>query len=100
MAAWTGPAAPRGVELRLTWALQGKGGRDLRIADTIPLPSPTANERRPFVLALPASPYSFRGTLVALVWTLELVALPGEEKARVNLVLAPGAQPIDLRQRR
>ncbi len=88
------------MELRLSWALQGKGGRDFRIAATLPLPTPSASERHPFVLALPASPYSFRGTLIALVWTLELVALPGEEKARVNLVLAPGAQPIDLRRRR
>jgi hypothetical protein len=88
------------MELRLSWALQGKGGRDFKIVETLPLLSPTSTERRPFVLALPASPYSFRGTLIALVWTLELVAQPGEEKARVNLVLAPGAQPIDLRKRR
>jgi hypothetical protein len=97
VAAWSAPAAPRGMELRLSWAMHGRGGRDFRIADTLPLPAPAATERRPFILTLPEGPYSFRGRLVTLVWTLELVALPGEEKAHVDLVVAPGHKTIDLR---
>jgi hypothetical protein len=97
VAAWSAPVAPRGMELRLSWAMQGRGGRDFKIADTISLPAPAAAERRPFILTLPAGPYSFRGRLVTLTWTLELVALPGEEKARVDLVCAPGGKTIDLR---
>jgi hypothetical protein len=96
VARWTAPVAPRGIELRLIWTLQGKWERDLRIADTIALPDPQASERRPFFLTLPRQPYSFRGTLLALEWTLELVALPGEEKTSVSLVLAPGRRAIDL----
>jgi hypothetical protein len=46
---------------------------------------------------LPPAPYSFRGVLVSLVWTLELVALPGEEKAVVELIVAPERQVIDIR---
>ncbi len=76
--------------------LQGKWERDLRIAETIALPDPQASERRPFFLTLPLAPYSFRGTLLALEWTLELVALPGEEKTSVGLVVAPGRRAIDL----
>jgi hypothetical protein len=97
VAAWSAPAPPRGMELRVAWTLRGKDGRDLHLADTIPLPAPAAAERRPFVLTLPATPYSFRGTLLTLTWTLDLVALPGEETARVNLVIAPRGQAIDLR---
>ncbi len=88
--------APRAMELRLIWRLQGKWERDMRIAATIPLPDPQAGERRPFFLTLPLAPYSFRGTLLALEWTLQLVALPGEEKTGVPLVLAPGRRAIDL----
>jgi hypothetical protein len=88
--------APRGLELRLVWTLQGKWERDMRIAATVPLPDPQASERRPFFLTLPLAPYSFRGTLLALEWTLQLVALPGEEKISVPLVLAPGRRTIDL----
>ena len=45
-------------------------GRDFKIADTIPFPAPAATERRPFILTLPEGPYSFRGRLVTLTWTL------------------------------
>jgi hypothetical protein len=96
VAVWTASEPPRGMELRLSWTLTGKGGRDLRIAQTVPLPQPGAAERRPFVLTLPAGPYSFRGRLLTLAWTLDLVALPGEESARVNLVVAPHNQTIEL----
>ena len=97
VASWSAPAAPRGIELRLSWSLAGHGGRDWKIAETLALPEPQAAERRPFLLTLPLSPYSFQGTLLRLTWTLELVALPGEEKTAVGLVVAPGNQVIDLR---
>ncbi|HEY6478078.1 MAG TPA: hypothetical protein VI456_15985 [Polyangia bacterium] len=84
------------MELRLSWTLAGKGGRDLHLAETIRLPDPAASERRPFVLTLPAGPYSFRGALLTLTWALELVTLPGEETSRVSLVVAPGGQIIEL----
>jgi hypothetical protein len=97
VAAWSAPAAPRGMELRLSWAMQGRGGRDFKIADTVPLPAPAATERRPFILTLPEGPYSFRGRLVTLTWTVALVALPGEEKTHLDLIVAPGGKTIDLR---
>ena len=97
VAAWSAPAPLRGLELRLSWSLAGRGGRDWKIAETLALPEPQATERRPFLLTLPLAPYSFQGTLLRLTWTLELVALPGEEKTAVGLVLAPGNQTIDLR---
>lgn len=96
VAAWSSPVAPRGMELRLSWALRGKGGRDYKIAHTIALPHPAAVERRSFLLTLPAGPYSFRGALLSLDWTLELVALPGEEKARLDMVVAPGGRIVAL----
>jgi hypothetical protein len=96
VASWTAAAPPRGLELRLSWACRGKGGRDLKIAQTVPLASPGAAEQRPFALDLPSAPYSFQGTLISLCWTLELVALPGEEKARVELTIAPGGAPVVL----
>jgi hypothetical protein len=96
VASWSAPRAPRGLELRLSWALSGKGGRDFKIAETIPLPDPAPAERRRFLLTLPEAPYSFRGALLTLSWTLELVALPGEEKARLELVVAPGGRAISL----
>jgi hypothetical protein len=98
IAAWSARAAPSGMELRLGWVAQGPGGRDLKIVETIPLREPLAVERRPFILTLPSAPYSFRGGLISLTWTLDLVAQPGDDKARIALTIAPGRQAIDLRK--
>jgi hypothetical protein len=97
VAVWSGPVARAGMELRLIRVSRGPGGRDLTIAETIAFSEPLAAERRPFIFTLPTAPYSFRGSLISLTWTLELVALPGEEKAVVELTVAPGRQAIDLR---
>ena len=97
VAAWSAGVVPLGMELRLIWATHGPGGRDFTIAETIPLRKPLAAERRPFIFTLPMAPYSFRGSLISLAWTLELVAQPGEEKALVELTVAPERRAIDLR---
>jgi hypothetical protein len=97
VAAWSAPKAPSEMELRLSWLAQGPGGRDFKIAETITFVEPQAAERRPFILILPMAPYTFRGSLISLAWSLDLVVLPGEEKTRVGLTLAPGRQEIDLR---
>jgi hypothetical protein len=97
---WSARVVPAGMELRLIWATHGPGGRDFTIAKTVPFGEPLAAERRTFAFNLPTAPYSFHGSLISLVWTLELVALPGEEKARVELTVAPDRQAIDLRSER
>jgi len=97
MATWSAPDTPSGMELRLVWTTHGPGGRDFTIVETVAFTGPlTGNERRPFALTLPMAPYSFRGTLISLVWTLQLVALPGEESTFVELTVAPGAEIIEL----
>jgi hypothetical protein len=99
VAAWSARTAPSGMELRLSWAVQGPGGRDFKIAEALPFQQPLATDRRPFILTLPLAPYSFRGSLISLVWLLELVAAPGDEKVQVGLTVAPGSEAIDLRPR-
>jgi hypothetical protein len=96
VAAWSSRVAPKGMELRLTRSTRGPGGRDFKIADTLPFREVLATDRRPFIFTLPRHPYTFRGRLLSLVWTLELVALPTEEKTAVELTIAPGRQAVDL----
>jgi hypothetical protein len=96
VASWSAPMPPRGLELRLVSVCKGKGGRDLKIAQTVPLGTPRAAEERPFSLTLPLAPYTFAGALISLSWTLELVASPGEETVSVALTVAPGGVPLVL----
>jgi hypothetical protein len=95
-ASWSAQPAPFGLEVRLVSVVRGPGGHDVKIVETVSLARPLAAERRPFSLGLPEGPYSFRGQLLSLAWTLELVALPGEEKTLVDLTLAPDAREIEL----
>ncbi|MDB4982222.1 MAG: hypothetical protein JWM82_2974 [Myxococcales bacterium] len=96
VASWTAPTPPRALELRLLYVCSGKGGRDLKIVQTVPLVAPRAAEARAFSLTLPLAPFSFTGALVSLAWTLELVASPGEDKVSVALTLAPAGEPLVL----
>ncbi|HSZ80735.1 MAG TPA: hypothetical protein VLA14_00555 [Polyangia bacterium] len=98
VASWQGGRPPTGMALELSWAASGWGGRDLKIVDTVPLASPLPAERRPFIIALPEGPFTFEGALIALAWKLELVAMPGDEKASVALTIGPGRRAVDLRR--
>jgi hypothetical protein len=97
VAGWTAGAAPARLELDLAWSAQSAAGRDVRVVETVTFADPLPAERRPFILALPAAPYSFRGALISLSWTLELTAHPGQEKTRVELTIAPGRRAVALR---
>ena len=97
VAVWGARTAPVRLELELSWTSRGPGGRDLKIVETLTFADPQAEERRPFIIALPAAPYTFRGALISLAWTLQLTAHPSQESTRVDLTIAPGRQVIDLR---
>ena len=95
-ASWTAADAPAAVELRLFWFTRGWGAQDVVVVDKVRFDAPAAREQRRFQLALPEGPYSFTGKLVSLVWAVELVALPSEEAARAEIVIAPGARVLTL----
>jgi hypothetical protein len=96
VAGWSGPAAPARLEVELVWTAQSAAGRDVRIVETVTFGDPLPEERRPFILALPAAPYSFRGALITVSWSLELTAYPGQEKTRLALTIAPGRRAVEL----
>lgn len=87
---WELEEAPETLELRLVWNTSGKGTTDIEIARTEPIEEPSASGRIRKTIRLPRSPYSFSGKLVAIIWALELVALPKEESTRLEIVIGPG----------
>jgi hypothetical protein len=93
---WELDEAPALIELRLVWSTAGKGTTDVRVARTQRIEEPSAGEQRRLTVQLPRSPYSFSGTLVAICWGLELVALPQEESARLEIVIGPGGEEVRL----
>ena len=51
---------------------------------------------RDFSIRVPNVPYSFSGKLITLAWAIELVALPGGETERLDLVIGPQPVEVDL----
>lgn len=93
---WELENEPEAVELRLVWNTAGKGDTDLDVVQTERFEWPSPSESRRTTLTLPASPYSFSGKLISLVWALELVALPGKDSARKVITIAPGGREVVL----
>ncbi len=75
------------VEVRLFWYTEGKGTQDLEVVATA---RPDAGGG--FRLPLPASPYSFSGKLISLIWAVEAVG--GDACPRVELLVSPDGGEI------
>lgn len=93
-ATWELATPPKALELRLFWFTRGKGTTDVQVVETLRFEAARTADRRDFRFRLPATPYSFSGQLISLVWALELVTVPGNQNARVEFTLAPGGQEI------
>jgi len=93
--AWETDGDVESVELRLFWHTAGKGTEDVEIVRELRVDSPESRGEKGFSFELPLQPYSFSGSLITLAWALELVALPGGELGRIDLVVAP--TPVEVR---
>jgi hypothetical protein len=94
-ASWTLDADPESVEVRLFWRTEGKGTQDVEIVDSKAFEGPGLKDRREFRLKIPSGPYSFAGKLVAIVWSVEVVAEPGSQAGRQDIVVSPTGRPIE-----
>ena len=93
---WTLDQPAKSIEMRLFWYTRGKGTTDVQVVDRKRFDDPAKQDRKDFTLNLPVTPYSFSGTLISLVWALELIAEPGGRVERLELVVAPEGQEIHL----
>lgn len=93
---WSGDPAPQKAELRLFWFTRGKGTEDAGVIDTAIFDHPGPQETRSFSFRLPEAPYSFSGSLISLVWALELIAYPSKEVVRCEIEMGPGGHEVRL----
>lgn len=80
----------RGLELRLFWMTRGRGTEEVGVVSTHPM------RDFDFAVPLPKSPPSFSGSLVGLVWAVELVDGEGEGLALAEFVLSSTGEPLQL----
>jgi hypothetical protein len=95
-AAWRVDDQPTSAELRLFWYTSGKGTQDVGVVNTMTFASPRADDHRDFTFPLPREPYSFSGTLISLIWAIELIVEPGGHVERQEIVLSASGQEVVL----
>ncbi len=91
---WRLSRVPQTIELRLFWRTVGGGTSDVGLSSTVSFEQPNQQESRPFLFVAPASPVSFSGKLISLIWALELVATTSSECARLDLVISPTGEEL------
>lgn len=95
---WELDAAPKRVEVRLCWFTRGKGSEDAAIIETIAFDDPQAGDTRTFSFEAPAAPYSFSGSLISLIWAVELLMQPGDRFERIEITIAPEGEEVLLQR--
>lgn len=90
---WQTAEIPRSAEIRLFWQTRGKGTSDSETVAVEKFELLQSHDERPFFFEAPIAPSSFSGTLVSIVWGLELVVEPGGSVAS-DLVIAPDGREI------
>jgi hypothetical protein len=93
---WELEKAPQLAEVRLLWFTRGKGTEDGATVETVKFDAAPAADTREFSFTAPNGPYSFSGTLIALLWAVEFVAKPGGDFQRIEITIAPDAREIAL----
>lgn len=93
---WRLEQNPKEVELRLFWYTEGKGDRDVEIAESVKYDHSSAADQRSFKLLIPKFPFSFSGKLISLLWGLELVTEAPDASTRYDLTVGPEGKEIDL----
>lgn len=92
-----GAPPPESAQVRLVWLTRGRGDRDSDVVATQELPAPASADRRELRLRVPADgPYSFSGTLISLIWAVEVVIEPGGRAVREEIVVSPTGREIRL----
>ncbi|MCW1922375.1 hypothetical protein OKA05_07405 [Luteolibacter arcticus] len=95
--AWALEKEPRELELRLCWFTRGRGTEEARTIEVLPL-GDTLRGERAFSFRLPAEPWSVNGTLVQIVWALEVVAKKTGSLGVEEFVVAPQRSEITLHE--
>lgn len=97
VAFWDLPETPKAVELHLYWGTRGKGTVDFQIVETVRFDGIAAQDRRPFRMTLPPSPYSVSGTFVSIVWGIEIVTDPkGSVENSTMFTMSPTGEEVKL----
>ena len=96
--AWELERAPEKITICLFWKSGGAHFSDIEVFAEHSWETGELSGKRQFKFKLPLAPYSYKGAVSSLSWGLEACAFPNMEKTAIEIVSAPGAEPVALRK--
>lgn len=93
---WAIEKAPKEVRLTLGWYTEGRGSMDHKVEAKLHWTTEATSGEEPFEFILPASPYSFEGSLISLIWELSLTVKKGKAEYNLPITVSPHPSPISL----
>ncbi len=97
-AEWNLDNVPKEIEAHLLWHTEGKGSQDSELIESVKIPSAALSGKHKLEMRLPDTPYSYHGTLISIIWALELVVDGDSEVARETFYLSPSGEAIKPRE--
>ena len=93
---WKTDVAPEEIRVVLAWQTDGRGTQDSKSESIHTIENSHTQGRESFNLSLPASPYSFSGTLIHLQWFVEARSKKGKLVSRVPIDVGPDAEKVSI----
>ncbi len=92
---WSFDQAPEEILVNLIWHTQGRGTEDADQVDQLVIPQQAKRGEANFSLKIPTvGPWSYSGSLISIIWVIEVVTSPAIEKAELEIIIAPEANEI------
>jgi hypothetical protein len=100
VAEWALSEVPLSAAVRLNWHTEGRGTPEVGPGVSEQFGDIRADDRRPFRLTLDTMPYSFSGSVLSIVWRVELVMRwRGKKRETVEtfriVTMSPTGETID-----
>lgn len=75
------------LEVRLIWYTMGKGTQDVESVAEQDISTPGTSGKSNFEFIAPHRPLSFSGTLISLIWAIEVIVFPMKVAEQKKLVI-------------
>lgn len=93
---WRLETSAEALSLHLLWHTEGIGTKDAEVVQTIEIHQAGTIGERDFSFKLPLSPFSMKGTHIAIIWSVEAVCEQDNLLCREDIVVGPGKHAVVL----
>jgi hypothetical protein len=93
-ARWELPKNPKWLEVSLFWRTEGKGNQDMRTAERVRFQTPGDSGVKDFRVTAPSGPYSYSGTLISIIWWIQLAKLGSKKPVRKKVTISATGKEV------